>query len=71
LCEEGKRSSWKSLDDEQNVALALATEVEGVAAVSANDGGSFDFGRMGLARPKTIAQFLPALVPFINSRKSV
>jgi hypothetical protein len=43
---KGKRSFWKSLDDEQNAGLALATEVEGVAAVSADDDGPTDFGRM-------------------------
>jgi hypothetical protein len=53
---KGKRSSWNSLGDEQNAALALATEVEGVSAVSADDDGSTDFGRMGLVRPKTVAQ---------------
>jgi hypothetical protein len=43
---KGKRSFWKSLDDEQNAGLALATEVEGVTAVSADDDGPTDFGRM-------------------------
>lgn len=43
---KGKRSFWKSLDDEQNAGLALATEVEGVAAVLPDDDGPTDFGRM-------------------------